>query len=75
MTGHLSLENIINKDTDKAIFEALFVAVKEVLLKSYLTNSTTFKKSADIYMFITTFTISALIAGSRFTGGQKWKNR
>ena len=38
----------INKDTDIAIFEALFVAVKEVLLKPYLRNFSSFIKSSDI---------------------------
>ena len=34
------------------IFEALFITVKVVLLKPYLSNSTTFIKSADIYTVI-----------------------
>ena len=45
----------INRDTDIAIFVALFNTVKEVLnlLKLYLTNAAHFIKSADIYMVIT----------------------
>ena len=43
----------INKGTYRAIFEALLVAVKEVLLKPYLTNFAAFIKLADISKVIT----------------------
>ena len=36
-----------------AMFEALFVRVKEVFLKPFLPISATFLKLADIYMVIT----------------------
>ena len=44
---------MINRDTDMAMFEALFVRVKEVFLKPFLLISATFLKSADIYTVIT----------------------
>ena len=48
-----SFMNIANRDTGIALFEALFVRVKEVLLKPFLPISATFIKSADIYTVIT----------------------
>ena len=39
----------INRDIDIAVFEALFVTVKEILFEPY---DCTFIKSADIYMVL-----------------------
>ena len=45
--------NIDKSSTDIAMFEALFVRVKEVLLEPFLPISATFIKLADIYTVIT----------------------
>ena len=45
--------NIDKSRQDIAMFEALFVRVKEVFLKPFLPISVTFLKSADIYTVIT----------------------
>ena len=48
----LSLCILINRDTDIPTFEALFVKVKEVLLKTFFKISSTFIKSANVYTII-----------------------
>ena len=41
---------LIYRHTDIAMFEALFITAKEVLLKPFFGNSTTFIKSGHISM-------------------------
>ena len=47
--GDLSLRILINRDTDIAMFEALFVTVKEVLLKPFFTIFATHKISRYLH--------------------------